>query len=61
MHAVSEQRIQKPATAWHCGLEFFSVVTRLPPEFRVTPSDGCLLLQEEIFLKFAVHDLPAVN
>jgi predicted nucleic acid-binding protein len=61
MHAVSEQRIQTPATAWHCCLEFFSVATRLPPEFRVTPSDGCLLLQEEIFSKFAVHDLPAVN
>jgi predicted nucleic acid-binding protein len=61
MHAVSEQRIQSPATAWHCCLEFFSVATRLPPEFRVTPSDACLLLQEEIFPRFTVHDLPSAN
>lgn len=59
MHAVSEQRIERPATAWHCCLEFFSVATRLPPEFRVTPSDACLLLQEEVFARFSVHDLPA--
>ena len=61
MHAVSEQRIQSPATAWHCCLEFFSVATRLPPEFRVTPSDACRLLQEEIFSRFSVHDLPSGN
>ena len=61
MHGVAEQRIQTPATAWHCCLEFFSVATRLPPEFRVTPSDACVLLQEEVFSRFAVHDLPASN
>jgi predicted nucleic acid-binding protein len=59
MHAVAEQRIQNPATAWHCCLEFFSVATRLPPEFRVAPSDACLLLEQEVFARFAVHDLPA--
>ena len=59
MHAVAEQRIERPSTAWHCCLEFFSVATRLPPEFRVTPADACLLLQEEVFARFAVHDLPA--
>jgi predicted nucleic acid-binding protein len=58
MHAVAEQRIQKPATAWHCCLEFFSVATRLPPEFRITPADACLLLDQEVFARFAVHDLP---
>ncbi len=61
MHGVTEQRIQTPATAWHCCLEFFSVATRLPPEFRVTPSDACLLLQEGVFSRFTVHDLPAAN
>lgn len=59
MHAVAEQRIPAAATAWHCCLEFFSVATRLPPEFRLTPADACLLLQEEVFARFAVHDLPA--
>jgi predicted nucleic acid-binding protein len=58
MHAVAEQRIQGAATAWHCCLEFFSVATRLPPEFRITPSDACLLLDQEVFARFAVHDLP---
>jgi predicted nucleic acid-binding protein len=58
MHAVAEQRIQGAATAWHCCLEFFSVATRLPPEFRITPADACLLLDQEVFARFAVHDLP---
>jgi len=61
MHAVAEKRIQDAATAWHCCLEFFSVATRLPPEFRVTPSDACLLLQEEVFARFSVHDLPVAG
>ena len=59
MHAVAEQRIHHPATAWHCCLEFFSVATRLPPEFRITPADACLLLDQEVFARFVVHDLPA--
>ena len=49
LHAIVEKRVQEPATAWHCCLEFFSVATRLPPEFRVTPADAVTLLQEEIF------------
>jgi predicted nucleic acid-binding protein len=59
MHEVAEQRVDAPATAWHCCLEFFSVATRLPPEFRLTPSDAVVLLQEEVFARMAVHDLPA--
>ena len=58
LHAIVEKRVQEPATAWHCCLEFFSVATRLPPEFRVTPADAVTLLQEEIFGRMAVHDLP---
>jgi predicted nucleic acid-binding protein len=59
MHAVAEKRVPECATAWHCCLEFFSVATRLPPEFRVTPSDALTLLEEEVFARMAVHDLPA--
>jgi predicted nucleic acid-binding protein len=59
LHAVAEKRIAAPATAWHCCLEFFSVATRLPPEFRVSPSDAARLLEEEVFARLAVHDLPA--
>ena len=58
MHAVAEKRVASPATAWHCCLEVFSVATRLPPEFRVTPADAVTLLEEEVFARMAVHDLP---
>ena len=57
LHAVAEKGVPRPATAWHCCLEFFSVATRLPAEFRVTPQDAAMLLQEEIFSRIAVHDL----
>jgi predicted nucleic acid-binding protein len=59
MHAVVEKKVEGPATAWHCCLEFFSVATRLPPEFRVTPDDAVQLLREEVFARMTVHDLPA--
>ena len=58
MHAVAERRIAAAATAWHCCLEFFSVSTRLPPEFRVLPGDAATLVQEEVFGRMSVHDLP---
>jgi predicted nucleic acid-binding protein len=61
LHAVAEKRISSPATAWHCCLEFFSVATRLPPEFRIAPSDATVLLQDEVFARMAVHDLPAAE
>lgn len=59
MHAVAEKTIAPPATAWHCCLEFFSVATRLPPEFRLAPADAVHLLEDEVFARMSVHDLPA--
>ena len=59
LHAIAERHVPSPVTAWHCCLEFFSVATRLPPEFRVAQSDAVLLLDEEVFSRMAVHDLPA--
>jgi predicted nucleic acid-binding protein len=59
LHAVTEGRVQAPGTAWHCCLEFFSVATRLPPEFRLAPTDAVTLLEQEVFARIAVHDLPA--
>ena len=59
MHSVAEKTIPAPGTAWHCCLEFFSVATRLPPEFRLTPTDAAHLLEEEVFGRLTVHDLPA--
>ena len=61
LHAVAEKQVSNAATAWHCCLEFFSVATRLPPEFRITPTDAALLLHEEVFARMAVHDLPAAD
>jgi predicted nucleic acid-binding protein len=59
MHAVAERKLREAATAWHCCLEFYSVATRLPPEFRLIPPDALRLLEEEVFGRMAVHDLPA--
>lgn len=61
MHAVAEKRVTSPATAWHCCLEFFSVATRLPPEFRVTPADTAVLLEQEVLARMVVHDLPVAD
>jgi predicted nucleic acid-binding protein len=58
LHAVAEKQIPSVGTAWHCCLEFFSVSTRLPPEFRLTPADAARLLEDEIFARMTVHDLP---
>ena len=59
LHAVAERRIADGLTAWHCCLEFFSVATRLPPEYRLAPADAARLLEEEVLARMAVHDLPA--
>jgi len=58
LHAVAEGRTGRASTAWHCCLEVYSVATRLPPEFRLAPADAGSLIQEEIFGRMAVHDLP---
>lgn len=59
LHAVAERTVAPAATAWHCCLEFYSVTTRMPPEFRLAPADAARLLEEEIFARMSVHDLPA--
>jgi predicted nucleic acid-binding protein len=61
LHAVAEKRVLSPATAWHCCLEFYSVATRLPPEFRVSPSDAVVLLEEEVLARMAVVELPPTD
>ena len=59
LHAVAEKKIGPVATAWHCCLEFYSVATRLPPEFRLAPADAARLLDTEVFERLDVYDLPA--
>ena len=58
MHLVAERRVPAPATAWHCCLEFYSVATRLPPEFRLTSEDALALLEQEVLSRMAIHELP---
>lgn len=59
MDAVAGGRIESPLTAWHCCLEFYSVTTRLPEEYRLEPEIALRLLREEVFARFSVHDLQA--
>jgi predicted nucleic acid-binding protein len=58
LNAIAEKQVSA-STAWHCCLEFYSVSTRLPPEYRLAPADAERLLAEEILGRLAVHDLPA--
>lgn len=58
MHAVGEGRVPRPGTAWHCCLELYSVMTRLPAEFRLSPADAETLLRGEVLARLQVHDLP---
>jgi len=61
LHAVAEKNVASPGTAWHCCLEFLSVATRLPPEFRLTPGDAIRLVEDEVFARMTVHDLPSAD
>ena len=58
LHTVAEKKVGNAGTAWHCCLEFLSVATRLPPEYRLTPEDAARLLQEEVIARMAVAELP---
>ena len=61
LHRIAQKKVSDAATAWHCCLEFLSVSTRLPPEFRLLPEDAVRLLEEEILARMTVHDLPGAG
>jgi predicted nucleic acid-binding protein len=61
LHAAAEKQVSNVGTAWHCCLECFSVATRLPAEFRLTPAEAAQLLEAEVFARMAVHDLPQAD
>ena len=61
MDLVADDAVARPGTAWHCCLEFYSVATRLPAEFRLTPDHAFQLLDREVFARMSVHDLPGTN
>lgn len=47
-------------TAWHCLLEFYSVVTRLPEEYRVSPTDAQTMVDDFADV-LGVHSLPSAR
>lgn len=51
-------RSRSLATAWHCCLEFYSVLTRLPEEQRISPDDVLLLLEDYVFDRIKILQLP---
>lgn len=59
LDAVADGRIESALTAWHCCLELFSVTTRLPEEYRLTPETALRFVREEILARFGVEGLPA--
>jgi len=61
MDLVAAKTLPRASTAWHCCLEFYSVATRVPLEFRLAPPDAVRLLEEEILGRLTVHDLPAAD
>jgi predicted nucleic acid-binding protein len=59
LEALATRRLRKGVTAWHCCLEFFSVTTRLPPDYRLSAEAAIALLTEHVFNRVEVVDLPA--
>ncbi|HJN76476.1 MAG TPA: PIN domain-containing protein [Myxococcota bacterium] len=55
--AVLDGRVARPQTAWHCCLELYSVLTRLPPELRVRPADALRVVRENVVARFEIHGL----
>jgi hypothetical protein len=58
LDAVADGLVSDARTAWHCCLEFYSVATRLPAGYRISPRQACVLLQE-ILGSFRLEQLPA--
>jgi predicted nucleic acid-binding protein len=58
-HALAGRRLGRPKTAWHCCLEFYSVATRLPEEYRLRSEQAFQLLESEVFRRIEVLALNA--
>jgi len=59
LEAIATGRLSGVQTAWHCCLEFYSVVTRLPSGLRVSPELANRMVTENIIDRMVVADLPA--
>jgi hypothetical protein len=58
LDAIAAEEIAAPMTSWHCWLEFYAVVTLLPSEYRLSPSDAHQILDEDVLERWTVCDLP---
>jgi predicted nucleic acid-binding protein len=58
LDAVAGGRLESVSTAWHCCLEFYSVTTRLPEEYRLAPEIALRFVREELLDRFEVFHLP---
>ncbi|NBB80118.1 MAG: PIN domain-containing protein [Verrucomicrobia bacterium] len=58
---IAEGHIAEPATAWHCCLEFYSVTTRLPEEYRLPPETAKAFVLEEIVKRLSICALDPVS
>lgn len=61
LRSAADGRLRRVRTAWHCCLEFFAVVTRLPEEYRLAPADAVRLIRDDILAHFDVLQLPAAE
>lgn len=52
---VADGRIARAATAWHCCLEFYSVATRLPEEYRLPVETARQFVEEEIIGRLQIE------
>ncbi len=58
LEALAARRLRLGVTAWQCCLEFYSVTTRLPPDYRLSAEAAITLLTEHVFNRVEVVDLP---
>ncbi|MFU8847208.1 MAG: hypothetical protein ACNA77_00625 [Opitutales bacterium] len=61
LDAVAEKSIREAATAWHCCLEFYSVATRLPEEYRLSPEIAREFVIDEIIGRLGIRTLDAAQ
>ncbi len=59
LDAITQQRVRRPLTSWHCVLEFYSVATRLPGGLRLDPVVAGQIVGDVLLRRFEVCDLPA--
>lgn len=59
MDAAFAGELAPLVTAWHCCLELYAVATRLPEELRLLPEEALELLEEQVFGRFEIAQLPS--